>query len=120
MEESIRAVMKEIDDHGGFVEALRQGYVQQRIAQRAYEHQRAVEKGEVTVVGVNKFRTVGEAHAEPEMEISKASPAAARDAAERGGKVRAGRDAAAAAKALPALSPPPIVHAQLHPPIPPT
>ena len=104
MEESIRAVMKEIDDHGGFVEALRQGYVQQRIAQRAYEHQRAVEKGEVTVVGVNKFRTVGEAHAEPEMEISKASPAAARDAAERVGKVRAGRDAAAAAKALRALS----------------
>src|SRR5207302_3862267 len=77
MDEAIGKTVAEIDDHGGFVEALRQGYVQQRIAQRAYEHQRAVGKGEVPVVGVNRFRTVGEAHAEPEMEISQASPEAA-------------------------------------------
>ena len=104
MEEAIRGVMQEIDDRGGFVEALRQGYVQQRIATRAYEHQRAVEKGEVPVVGVNKFRTVGEAHAEPEMEVTRASPQAARDAAERIAKARSVRDAPAAAKALRALS----------------
>jgi methylmalonyl-CoA mutase N-terminal domain/subunit len=96
--------MKEIDDRGGFVEALRAGYVQQRIAQRAYEHQRAVEKGEVPVVGVNKFRTVGEAHAEPEMEITRASSQAARDAAERVANVRKSRDSQAASRALRALS----------------
>src|SRR5439155_8816920 len=64
MEKAVRAVIDEIEARGGMVEALRSGYVQQRIATRAYEHQRAVEKGEVPVVGVNKFTTVGEAHAE--------------------------------------------------------
>jgi len=104
MEEAIRLVMGEIDGRGGFVEALRQGYVQQRIAQRAYEHQRAVEKGEVAVVGVNKFRTVGDAHAEPEMELTSASPAAARDAAQRVARVKKERDAGKAQAALRSLS----------------
>ena len=104
MEKAVRAVMAEIDARGGFVEALRQGYVQQRIAQRAYQHQRAVEEGEVAVVGVNKFRTVGEAHDEPEMEISTASPKAAREAAERVTKIKRERDAAKARAALSSLS----------------
>ncbi len=104
MDEAIGAVMAEIDERGGFVEALRSGYVQQRIAQRAYEHQRAVEKGEVAVVGVNKFRTVGEAHEEPEMEITSASPEAAREAATRVARVKKEREARKARAALRALS----------------
>jgi methylmalonyl-CoA mutase N-terminal domain/subunit len=104
MEKAIQAIIDELDARGGFVEALRQGYVQQRIAQRAYEHQRAVEKGDVPVVGVNKFATVGEAHAEPEMELTQASPQAARDAAERVARVKRERDADAASKALSDLS----------------
>jgi methylmalonyl-CoA mutase N-terminal domain/subunit len=104
MEEAIRGVMGEIDARGGFVEALREGYVQQRIAQRAYEHQRAVEKGEVPVVGVNKFRTIGDAHAEPEMEITSASPEAARDAACRISRVKKERDGQKAQAALRSLS----------------
>src|SRR5207247_3544287 len=104
MEKAIRAVMDEIDGRGGFGEALRQGYVQQRIAQRAYEHQRAVEKGEAPVVGVNKFATVGAAHDEPGIELQPASPQAARDAVERVRKVRRDRDAAKADAALQKLS----------------
>src|SRR2546423_2731938 len=104
MEEAIGKTMADIDERGGFVEALRGGYVQQRIAQRAYEHQRAVEKGEVAVVGVNKFRTVGEAHEEPEMEITSASPEAAREAAARVARVKKERDARKAQAALRALS----------------
>jgi methylmalonyl-CoA mutase N-terminal domain/subunit len=84
MQKEIEKIMKEIDDRGGFVECLRTGYIQQRIAQRAYEHQRAVEKGETVVVGVNKFRS-GE---EPEMEISRASSEAAREAAQRVARIR--------------------------------
>src|SRR5256886_9788187 len=34
MEAAVRGVMDEIGQRGGFVEALRQGYVQQRIAHR--------------------------------------------------------------------------------------
>jgi methylmalonyl-CoA mutase N-terminal domain/subunit len=97
MEKAIKTVMDEIDARGGFVEALRQGYVQQRIAQRAYEHQRAVEKGEVPVVGVNKFRTESD---EPEMELTKASPEAARDAAERVARVKRERPSSTALRDL--------------------
>src|SRR2546422_2372477 len=50
-------------------------------SQRAYEHQRAVEKGEVPVVGVNKFATVGDAHREPDLELQQGSPEAALEAA---------------------------------------
>ena len=84
MEKEIRKVMDEIETRGGFVECLRTGYVQQRIAQRAYEHQRAVEKGETTVVGVNKFRSEDE----PEMELTRASSTAAREAAQRVARVK--------------------------------
>jgi methylmalonyl-CoA mutase, N-terminal domain len=100
MEKAICAVMDELDGRGGFVEALRQGYVQQRIAARAYEHQRAVEKGEVSVIGVNKFNTVGEAHQEPQMELTKGSPKAAHEAAERVSRVKRERDGAKATEAL--------------------
>jgi methylmalonyl-CoA mutase, N-terminal domain len=104
MEEAIEEVLREIESRGGMVECLRQGYIQHRIAQRAYEHQRAVEKGEVAVVGVNKFRTVGEAHDEPDMEITTASPEAARDAAARVAGVKTERDARKAQAALRSLS----------------
>src|SRR5205814_4936521 len=99
MEKAIEGVLSGIESRGGMVECLRTGYIQQRIAQRAYEHQRAVEKGETPVVGVNKFRSDDE----PEMELTRASPEAARDAAQRVAKVRRERDAALASKALNAL-----------------
>ncbi|HYR19177.1 MAG TPA: methylmalonyl-CoA mutase family protein [Myxococcales bacterium] len=104
MERVVRAVMDEIESRGGMVECLRQGWVQQRIAQRAYEHQRAVEKGEVAVVGVNKFATVGDAHREPDLELEQGSPEAARDAAERVRRVKRERDGEAARAALQRLA----------------
>ncbi len=104
MEKAIQAVLDDIEARGGFVECLRDGYIQQRIAQRAYEHQRAVEKGEVPVVGVNKFATVGEAHKEPGVEVAAASAQAALDAAERVRRVRQERDAGKATDALHELS----------------
>ncbi|HMC32808.1 MAG TPA: methylmalonyl-CoA mutase family protein, partial [Myxococcales bacterium] len=104
MERAIGAVLEEIDSRGGMVECLRQGFIQQRIAQRAYEHQRAVENGQVAVIGVNKFATVGEAHREPDLELSQGSPEAAREAAERIRRVKRERDASQAQRALAKLS----------------
>src|SRR5260370_8046608 len=37
------------------LKAVERGYVQQEIQNAAYEYQRAVENGEATVVGVNRF-----------------------------------------------------------------
>jgi methylmalonyl-CoA mutase N-terminal domain/subunit len=47
--------IEKIDAMGGMVRAIEQGYPQQEIQNSAYEAQRAQEKGELVVVGVNKF-----------------------------------------------------------------
>ena len=54
-----------IDDLGGMVAAIEQGYVQRQIEQAAYEYGRTIETGTRLVVGVN---TLQEEH-EPESEI---------------------------------------------------
>src|SRR5450755_1965073 len=40
---------------GGMLKAIERGFVQQEIQNAAYEYQRAVDHGDATVVGVNKF-----------------------------------------------------------------
>src|SRR5881296_2540982 len=40
---------------GGMLKAIERGFVQQEIQNAAYEYQKAVETGEATVVGVNRF-----------------------------------------------------------------
>jgi methylmalonyl-CoA mutase N-terminal domain/subunit len=49
------ALIGEIDDMGGAVTAIEQGWVQSAIADAAYAHQRAVERAQKIVVGVNRF-----------------------------------------------------------------
>lgn len=44
-----------IDQMGGAVAAIEQGYMQQEMAAYAYEYQHEVETGKRTVIGVNKF-----------------------------------------------------------------
>jgi methylmalonyl-CoA mutase N-terminal domain/subunit len=41
---------------GGMLQAIERGYVQQEIQNAAYEYQRAVDRGEAVVVGVNRFQ----------------------------------------------------------------
>ncbi len=47
--------LEKIEALGGMLKAVERGYVQQEIQNAAYEYQRAVESGEATVVGVNRF-----------------------------------------------------------------
>ena len=49
------AYIKKIDEMGGAVEAIDKGYIQKEIQDSAYAWQMAVESGEKTIVGVNKF-----------------------------------------------------------------
>ncbi len=59
-EEICREAMKyinKIDDLGGALSAIEQGYIQNEIQEAAYQYQRAVEKKEEVVVGVNAFQT---------------------------------------------------------------
>jgi methylmalonyl-CoA mutase N-terminal domain/subunit len=60
MEEEILAVMNEIDDYGGVIKAIEEGYIQMRLAQRAKERKEKVDSGERVVVGVNRYSHEGE------------------------------------------------------------
>ncbi|MEW6269931.1 MAG: methylmalonyl-CoA mutase family protein, partial [Thermodesulfobacteriota bacterium] len=56
MEEEILRVMAEIDAHGGVIEAIEDGWLQMRIAERARERKEKIDSGESVVVGRNFFR----------------------------------------------------------------
>jgi len=47
--------IKKIEDLGGVLKAIEQGYIQKEIADAAYEYQRSIENKDYIVVGVNQF-----------------------------------------------------------------
>ncbi|MBE0591937.1 MAG: methylmalonyl-CoA mutase, partial [Gemmatimonadales bacterium] len=61
IERRARTLLEEIERLGGAARAVDAGYFHDAISRAAYEHQRAVERGERVVVGVNAF-TVDEPH----------------------------------------------------------
>ena len=64
MEEKIWEEMEEIEKRGGIVECIKNGYVQRKLARQAYEFERALERGEIIKVGVNKYVTEEEQEVE--------------------------------------------------------
>ncbi|MEN8149607.1 MAG: methylmalonyl-CoA mutase family protein [Planctomycetota bacterium] len=56
MEELAEEYFEKIDELGGVVAAVEEGYLQREIGRAAYEYQRALEKEERIVVGVNRFQ----------------------------------------------------------------
>ncbi|MHA4807617.1 acyl-CoA mutase large subunit family protein [Flavitalea flava] len=56
VEEEAWKLIRRIDDMGGSVSAIEQGFIQDEIARSAYEYQRQIETGEKIIVGVNKFQ----------------------------------------------------------------
>jgi methylmalonyl-CoA mutase N-terminal domain/subunit len=63
MEEGAMDYLRRIGELGGMVRAVELGFPQQEIANSAYTYQRAVERGEKVIVGVNRF--VDEAEQRP-------------------------------------------------------
>lgn len=55
IEAEAKEYIRKIDKMGGAVEAIDKGYIQKEIQDSAYAWQMAVESGERTIVGVNKF-----------------------------------------------------------------
>jgi len=56
IERGVHEYLQRIDAAGGTLRAIETGYIQNEIQNAAYEYQRAIEKGERTVVGVNRFQ----------------------------------------------------------------
>ena len=48
-------IIRKIDDLGGAVAAIKTGYIQQKVDEAAFEYDRKLRSGEITVVGVNKY-----------------------------------------------------------------
>ncbi len=57
MERRALEYLRRIDDMGGMLRAVEEGYPQREIAESAYRWQREIESGERLVVGVNAFRS---------------------------------------------------------------
>jgi methylmalonyl-CoA mutase N-terminal domain/subunit len=55
MEEKILQEMKRVDEMGGMMKAVENGYVQREVSRQAYEFEKGVQKGELIKVGVNKY-----------------------------------------------------------------
>jgi methylmalonyl-CoA mutase N-terminal domain/subunit len=100
MEAGAEEYFRQIDDLGGVIPAIEQGFFQREISASAYRYQRALDEGEKVMVGVNQFTEEGEKvdipilTIPPEVEVSQRKRLAT---------VRASRDARVVREALVAL-----------------
>jgi methylmalonyl-CoA mutase N-terminal domain/subunit len=96
LEQQARVLIAHIDELGGAVAAIEQGFVQGEIEASAFRHQREIEASERVVVGVNAFTD----HDQERVELLQVDPASEQRQRERTARARAARDAAAADAAL--------------------
>jgi methylmalonyl-CoA mutase N-terminal domain/subunit len=91
LERRAYAYFAKIDELGGMVEAVKQGFPQREIADAAFRLQREIERSERIVVGVNDYRDLDERP----IELLHIDPALERKQIDRVRGVRARRDGAA-------------------------
>ncbi|MDH4103874.1 MAG: methylmalonyl-CoA mutase family protein, partial [Thermoleophilia bacterium] len=96
LEQRARELISRVDDLGGAVAAIEQGFVQAEIEASAFRHQTDVESGERVVVGVNRFTEDGSER----VELLHIDPVVERRQRERTAQVRETRDSALAEQAL--------------------
>ena len=100
LEEGALDYFERIDRMGGMVEAVEKGFPQREIQDSAYQYQKALERGEQTIVGVNKYEMKNENQEVPTLVIDES---VRKHQLERLEQTRAGRDKGAVAKALDSL-----------------
>ncbi|HEU5189522.1 MAG TPA: methylmalonyl-CoA mutase family protein [Methylomirabilota bacterium] len=100
METRAMKYIRHIDELGGMVAAIDHGYPQREIADAAYRYQLMDDRGEKTVVGVNKYVMAEERP----LPILKIDDAIEREQVERVGRLKAARDAAKVERRLKQLA----------------
>jgi len=94
-------LIEEVEALGGMTKAVESGMPKLRIEESAARRQAAIDRGDATIVGVNKYRLEDE----PAIEVRDIDNSAVRDAQiERLRQVRAGRDESLCRGALDALT----------------
>ncbi len=96
MEQGAQDYFRKIDSMGGMVAAIEKGFPQREIQDSAYQYQKAVERGDQVIVGVNKYG-MEEENPIPTLVIDEA---VRQHQVERLEQTRAGRDAGAVRNAL--------------------
>jgi methylmalonyl-CoA mutase, N-terminal domain len=89
-------LMRQVDERGGAVAAIEQGFQKAEIERSAYRFARQVDDGERVIVGVNMFRTEDD---EPYRPL-RVNPAIEQEQGARLARLRGSRDAAAHRRAL--------------------
>jgi methylmalonyl-CoA mutase len=96
-----RKLIDEVEEMGGMTKAVETGMPKMRIEESAVKRQARIDRGEETIVGVNKYQLAEE----PPIDILNIDNAAVREAqVRRLAEVRDSRDDAACTKALDALT----------------
>jgi len=97
MEQGARDYFDRIDAMGGMVEAIEKGFPQREIQDSAYQYQKALEAGDQTIVGVNKYQME---EASTEVPILVIDESVRHHQIERLEQTRARRDEGAVARTL--------------------
>jgi methylmalonyl-CoA mutase N-terminal domain/subunit len=87
IEREAQKYLERIDAMGGTLKAIETGFIQGEIQNAAFEYQKAIERGEAIIVGVNRFRME-----ERKIPTFRLDPALERAQIERLRQLRAGRD----------------------------
>jgi methylmalonyl-CoA mutase, N-terminal domain len=96
MEDGARDYFRKIDSMGGMVAAIEKGFPQREIQDSAYQYQKAVERGDQVIVGVNKY----EMDEQTQISTLVIDEAVREHQVERLEQTRARRDAGAVSNAL--------------------
>ena len=99
IEKEIFDYIDEIDAKGGAVKCIEEGYFQRILSDNSYKRQKAIDNGEVKIVGVNCFREENE----PDIPVFKLSMDAQEKQAAKLERLKKTRDNARVAKALEAI-----------------
>jgi len=97
MDQGARDYFQKIDAMGGMVEAIEKGFPQRELQDSAYQYQKAVERGEQVIVGVNKYAMKDEPSGISTLVIDESVRA---HQVERLEQTRSKRDSGAVTKAL--------------------
>jgi methylmalonyl-CoA mutase N-terminal domain/subunit len=115
LEAAAQGYLDEIDAMGGTLAAIEAGFQQRQIQESAYRVQAAIERGDLVVVGVNRYRDDAAGATGPSLQ--RIDPDGERRQIERVRRVRAERDDAAWSGALERLEAAARSEANLLPPI---
>ena len=99
VERGVLALMAQVEERGGAVASIEQGFQKSEIERSAYDVQLGIDSGERVVVGLNRYRSESEERYEP----LRVDPAIEAEQRERLRRLRESRDAGKVDAALAAL-----------------